>query len=88
MVNRGRYNADISLVYMNTFYLCVYMHLYASVVLFIFSPILLSMNYRSDYNFIDGRIAGNRRPFPDIFQRSIKSQRVHELCQTYFVVEA
>ena len=42
----------------------------------------------SDYNTIDGRIADNRRPYPDIFQRFIKSPRVHELCQTHFVVEA
>ena len=33
---------------------------------FIFSPILLSMNCHSD-----GRSAGNRRPYPDVFQRSI-----------------
>ena len=72
---------------MITFYLCVYMCLYASVVLFIFSPILLSMNCHSDYDTIDDRIAGNRRPDPDIFQRSIKSPRVHELCHTHFVVE-
>ena len=44
--------------------------------------------YHSDYDTIDGRIAGNRRPYPDIFQRSIKSTRVHVLCQTHFVVEA
>ena len=44
--------------------------------------------YHSDYDTIDGRIAGNRRPYPDIFQRSIKSSRVHELCQTHFVLEA
>ena len=89
MENRGRHNADTSYVYMITFYLCVYMRLYASVVLFlIFSPILLSMNCHSDYNTIDGRIAGNRRPYSDIFQSSIKSPREHEFCQTHFVVEA
>ena len=64
------------------------MRLYASVVRFICSPILLSMNFHSDYNTIDGRIASNRRPYPDIFQRSMKYHRVHELCQTHFVVEA
>ena len=66
----------------------MYIRLYESVVHFIFSRILLSMNYHSDYNTIDGRIAGNRRPYLDIFQKSIKSTRVHELCQTHFVVEA
>ena len=35
--------------------------------IFIFSPILLSMNDHSDYDTIDGRIAGNRHPYPDIF---------------------
>ena len=49
---------------------------------FYFSPILLSMNCHSDC-----RIAGNPRPHPGIFQRSIKSSRVQELCQTHFVVE-
>ena len=44
--------------------------------------------YHSDYDTIDGHIAGNRRPYPDIFQRSIKPPRVHELCQTHFVVKA
>ena len=44
--------------------------------------------YHSDYDTIDGRIAGNRRPYHDTFKRSIKSPRVHELCQTHFVVEA
>ena len=73
---------------MITFYLYVYMRLYASVVLFIFSPILLLMNCHSDYDTIDGRIAGNRRPYPDIFQRPIKSPSMHELYQTHFVVEA
>ena len=73
---------------MITFYLCVYMRLYASVVLFfIFSPILLSVNCHSDNDTIEGRIAGNRRSYHDIFQRFIKSSRVHELCQTHFVVE-
>ena len=56
--------------------------------IFIFSPILLSINCHSDYDTIDGRIAGNRDPYPDIFQSSIKSPRVHELCKTHFVVEA
>ena len=64
------------------------MRIYASVVLFYIFSILLSMNCHSDYNTIDGRIAGSRRPYPDIFQRSIKSPRVHELCRTYFVVQA
>ena len=63
------------------------MHLYVSVVFFTFSPILLLMNCHSDYDTIDGRIAGNRRPYPDIFQFSINSPRVHDLCQTHFVVE-
>ena len=44
--------------------------------------------YHSDYDTIDGRTAGNRRPYRDIFQRSIKSPSVYELCQTHFVVEA
>ena len=44
--------------------------------------------YHSDYDSINGRITGNRRPYPDIFQRSIKYPRVHELCQTHFIVEA
>ena len=58
---------------------------YASVVLFIFSPILLSMNCHSDCDTIDDRIAGNRRPYPGIFQRFIKSPRVYELCQPHFL---
>ena len=67
---------------------CAYMHLWY----FLFPPpapvlILLSMNCHSNYDNIDGGIAGNRRPYPDIFQRAIKSSRVHELCQTHFVVE-
>ena len=41
----------------------------------------------TDYDIIDGRIAGNRRSYPDIFQRSINSPRMHELCQTHIVVE-
>ena len=71
---------------MITFHLYVYMRSFAFVVLFIFSLTLLSMNCHSD-DTIDGRIAGNRRPYPDIFQRSIKSPSVLELCQTHFVVE-
>ena len=54
---------------------------------FIFSPILLSVNCHSDYDTIEGRIAGNGYSYHDIFQRFIKSPRVHELCQTHFVVE-
>ena len=41
--------------------------------IFIFSLILLSMNCHPDYDTIDGRIAGNRHPYPDSFQSSIKS---------------
>ena len=63
------------------------MSLNASEVLFIFSPILLLMNCHSEYNTIGGRTSGNRRLYPDIFQRSIKSPKVHELCQTHFVVD-
>ena len=44
------------------------------------------MNYYSDYDTIDGRIAGNRHPYPDIFQMS-KNPRKHELCQAHFVIE-
>ena len=43
----------------------------------------MSMNCNSNYITVDGR--GNRRQYPDIFQRSIKSPRVHELCQTHCV---
>ena len=56
--------------------------------IFVFSPILLSINCHSDYDTIDGRIIGNRHPYPNIFQSSIKSPRVHELCETHFFVEA
>ena len=64
---------------MITFHLCVYMRLYASAVLFIFSPILLSMTCHSDYNTIDGRIAGNRHLNPVSFRVSVKSHRKHGL---------
>ena len=73
---------------MITFYLCVYMRVYASLELFIFSSILLSMNCHSDYDPIDGRIAGNRRPYPDIFHRSMKSPRTYELYLTHYVGQA
>ena len=87
----GDTNADTSLVYVITFICvctCAYIHLWY------FSyftppplpPILLSTNCHSDYDTIDGRIAGIRRPYLDNFQRSIKSPRVQELCQTHFVV--
>ena len=85
--SRAIHYADISSVYMITFCLCVYALICVCGILFIFFPILLSMNCHSDYDTIDGRIAGNRRPYPDIFQRSIKSPRVLELCLTLFVVE-
>ena len=39
------------------------------------------------FQYIDGRIAGSRRAYSDNFQRSIKSPRVHEFCQTHFDVE-
>ena len=60
---------------------CAYMHLWY----FYISPIRLSMNCHSDNDTIDGRIAGNRHPYPDIFQSSIKSARAHELSQKHFV---
>ena len=66
----------------------MYMRVYASLVLFIFSSILLSMNCHTDYDPIDGRIAGNRRPYPDIFQRSIKSPKTYKLYQTHYVGQA
>ena len=47
---------------------CAYMHMQYSF--FYFSPMLLSIKCHSDYNTIDGRIAGNRCPYPDI-RRSI-----------------
>ena len=68
-------------------FVCVYAFICTCGTLYMF-PILLPMNRHSEYNTSDGRIAGNRRPYPDIIQRSIKSSRVHELCQTHFVVKA
>ena len=73
------------IIRLHDYYSFVCVH--ALVLLFILSPILLSMNSHSDYDTIDGRIAGYRCPYPDIFQRSIKSHRVHEFCQTHLVVE-
>ena len=40
----------------------------------------------SDYNTIDDHIAGNQRPYPDIFQRSIISPRMHELYHTHYML--
>ena len=70
------------------YYLFVCVHALICICgIFIFSPILLSMNCHSDYDTIEGRNAGNRHPYPDIFQSTIKFPKVHELCQTHFVVE-
>ena len=62
----------------------MYFNTGAKILVFIFCR----QPYHSDYDTIDGRIAGNRHPYPDIFQRSIKSPGMHELCQTHFLVEA
>ena len=67
-------------------FMCVYMRFYAWGTFFIISPILPSMKYHLDYDTSDGRVAGNRCPYPVIFQRSIKCLRKHELCQTHLVV--
>ena len=69
MANRGRYNANTSLVDMNFFSMCANMRLYACVILFIFPSILLLMNCHSDYDSIDSRVAGNRRPYFNIFRK-------------------
>ena len=74
-------------IYGYLLFVCIHAFIYFCGTFYIF-PILLSMNCHSDNNTIDGHIAGNRRPYPDIFQRYIKYPRVHELCQTYSVVEA
>ena len=63
---RGQYNADTSYVLPS---ICVCKCVYMFLWYFYFFPILLSMNCHSDYNTIDGRIAGNRRPYPDIFSK-------------------
>ena len=59
--------------------LFVYVHVLICICgIFIFSLLLLSMNCHSDYDTIDGRIAGNRHPYPDIFQSAIQSPRLYE----------
>ena len=70
MANRERYNADTSEEYMITFLFVCVQALICIFGIFIFSPILLSMNGHSDYDTIDGRIAGNRHPYPDFFKLS------------------
>ena len=58
-------------------FVCVHALICIFGTFFIFSLILLSMNCDLDFDTIDGRFTGNRRPYPDIFQRSIQSPRAH-----------
>ena len=67
-------------------FMCVHAVICNCCALYIFLDTAID-ELHSDYDTIDGRIAGNRRSYPGIFQRSIKSPIVHELCQTHFVVE-
>ena len=83
-VDRGTisFNALQECYFSVYFYIC-WVQTVSEIVCYIYIfPILLSMNCHSDYNTSDSRMAGNRRPYPDIFQRSRKSLKVHELCRS------
>lgn len=55
---------------MITFYLCLYMHLYTSVVLFIFSPILLLILYYPEHQRSSTSVSRYFSKFHKIYQNA------------------